>query len=236
MAHTVFNEYRDQFQNTNYPFADSANLTSQQGLTLPQTLFLDAGFCFGSGMPYLSRFTVSADEVVLTVRSDSMEAHARMSVSNIPDNLSFFIDSGQNIGILVSEKVRLGWFATLDPGTYTFFPENTAFAVRCNTPTRTLGVSSLQVDNTGLYGDVWLVGSDGVFLTKSKNGVRIDVLGEVLYKQKEFPGLETPNCLKTINGLPADRYGNLNFGLRLDNSKTRLQITTTDNGIEVKRI
>ena len=236
MAHVIFSEYRDQFQNTNYPFADGADLKSAQGITLPQSIFLDAGFCFGSGMPYLSEVTVEADSVQFTIRSAELTARSRMFLDAIPDNLTFFLESGRNVGLLVSEKVRLGWFAALEPGTYTFYPENTAFALRCNTPTQVLGVSSVQTGGTSLYGDVWLVGADGVFLTKSENGVRIDILGEVLYKQKEFPGLETPNCLRTINGLKADRYGNINFGIRMDNSKTRLQVVTTGNGIEVRRI
>ena len=61
-------------------------------------------------------------------------------------------------------------------------------------------------------GDIWLVGDQGVFLRwEAPNTIRVDVIGVPLYKRflcepnGNFP---TKKFLKTINGCPADEYGN----------------------------
>lgn len=240
MARTIFPEYRDQYQNTKYPFADTVSLTDSSGeVVIPESLFIDAGFCFPAGFPYLSKLNVQSSQIVLTVQSDGLEALCTLPLDDLPDVLYFKTEQGKSMGCLVSEKARLSWFASLSTGEYLFYPENTAFAVRCNIPSKVLGVSSIGAESGALTGNVWLVGADGVFLRQEGNGVRVDILGEVLFKRARCsnPSLfKTPNYLRTLNYMGPDLYGNLFIGMQSANHPNRIRFNTTPNGIEVKRI
>lgn len=240
MPRVIYQEYRDQFENSKYPFMDTANLKDSSGeLIIPDNVFLDAGFCFPSGFPYLSKIVINASSAVFTVESDGDEATCEVSLSDLPDVLHFKTSSKKALGCLVSEAARLSWFASLPTGEYTFYPENTSFATRCNIPSRVLGVSTISADNSSLSGDVWLVGADGVFLRKEGNAVRIDILGEVLYnraKCNDPRAYKTPNYLRSINGVEPDAYGNIFIGLEEDKEASRVRLTTTSGGITIERI
>lgn len=240
MPRVVFEEFRDQYENTRYPFMDTATLVDSTGeLTLPENLFLDAGFCFPSGFPYLSSVVINNTAAIFTITSDSYTAECRMPFDELPDVLRFTTERGRNIGCIVSDKARLAWFATLEPGSYTFYPEQTSFATRCNLGSGALGVSSLGVEDKALTGDVWLVGSDGVFLRYVDGKVEIDILGEVLYKRKacsDPASFETPRYLKTINGIGPDEYGNIQLSFSTEDRKNTIRFITKESGIEIKRI
>lgn len=241
MPRVIYQEYRDEFENTRYPFMDNATLTdSRQTITIPNELFLDAGFCFPDGFPYLSLIDVQPSQIILTVTSGTVEASCTIPTDDIPDVLYFRNAQQKNFGCIVSEKNRLSWLATLDTGTYEFYPEATSFAIRCNLQSQVLGVSSIGTGDKALSGDVWLVGMDGVYLKKvDEHTISINALGEVLYKRKACNDSEkfiTPRYLKTINGMGPDVYGNIFISLAPGNKATRVRLETTANGIEVKRI
>lgn len=142
------------------------------------------------------------------------------------------------MGCIVSESARLNWFASLEEGSWTFYPESASFSLRCNIPCKVLGVSSIGTEDTSLYGDVWLAGADGVYLRSMGEGkIRIDILGEVLHRRAQCSdprNYETPVYLKTLNTIPPDVYGNLTVGLRTHHNRVRF--ITTPDGLEVKRV
>ena len=236
MPRVVFSEYRDQYENTKYPFADTSTLT-YGGITIPDNLFLDAGFYFQEGFPYLSSVVIDENVITLTVTCDSESASCTFSLVDMPDVLRFYNDKNRCLGCIVSDSQRLAWFSSLSQGKHRFYPESTTFALRCNIQSRVLGVATLGTEKEPLYGDVWVVGDDGVYVRKVGNSVRIDVMGEVLYKRKHcVEGFETPNYLRTINGMGPDAYGNVSIQLRNDGDITDLRLTTTKEGIVLERI
>lgn len=239
MARVIFPEYRDQYETTNYPFMDTATLTdASRTLVLPQNLFLDAGFCFPEPLPYLSQLEVQTARAIFTITAGRDTASCTVDMNALPDVLYFTTASGRQMGCLVSEKVRLSWLSSLDAGTYTFYPEATSFAVRCNLPSKVLGVSSICSDEAALTGDVWLVGGHGVFLRHmGGNHIRIDIMGEVLHRRDRCSAaLPAQNCLRSINGVYSDAYGRLVIGLQAGTEhQTKLRINTTTDGLEVTR-
>lgn len=240
MPRVIFQEFRDQYEKTRYPFMDTATLTDVTGtLVIPENIFLDAGFCFPEGMPYLSGIQVQNNRIVLTVTSGSDSASCELDRTAIPDVLHFQNDRKRRMGCLVSEKVRLNWLASIETGEYTFYPEAASFAARCNTPSRVIGASSLGTGQDSMHGDVWLVGADGIYLRHMGNNViRIDMMGEVLHKRANCAGeLEPQVCLKSINHVHSDAYGHLVFGMRPGTAAgTRVQVNTTESGLEIKRV
>lgn len=240
MPRVLFEEFRDQYENTRYPFMDTALMTdSNEGITIPDNIFLDAGFCFPEGFPYLSSIEVNNTSALFTITSGSDTAECRMGFDSIPNILRFRTSRGKYIGCMVSEKGRLAWFAALPVGTYLFYPEHTSFATRCNIRSGALGVASLGVDETSLIGDVWLVGGNGVFLRNVDGKIEIDILGEVLYKRKKCndpDSFETPKYLKSINGVFPDEHGNIQVGFYTEDRKSTIRFITRESGIEIKRI
>lgn len=241
MPRIIYQEFRDEFENTKYPFMDNATLTdSSQAITLPNSIFLDAGFCFPEGFPYLSRIEVGSSKVILTVTSGSVDAMCEVSLDAIPDVLYFKNDQSKTFGCIVSEKSRLNWLAVLETGTYEFYPEATSFAIRCNLQSQVLGVSTIGAGDKAYSGDVWLVGMNGIYLKREDSTtISINALGEVLYKRKncvDSNAFKTPRYLKTVNGIASDIYGNLFISLAPGDKATRVRLNSTPDGIEVKRI
>jgi hypothetical protein len=63
--------------------------------------------------------------------------------------------------------------------------------------------------------DVWLIGEDGVVLRKDENAIRVDIVGDPLFKRKlctttggNIELFVTPNFVRTVNGIKPDEYGN----------------------------
>ncbi|MDO4568790.1 MAG: hypothetical protein Q4D38_00220 [Planctomycetia bacterium] len=231
MPRIIYQEFRDQFENTKYPFEDTATL-SGDSITLPETLFLDGTFYMTE--PYLSEIQVSDTQIRLTVTDDDLHATSLLEDS---DMLYFYTDTKKLAGCLVSDKNRLSWLRSLPIGTYTFYRDATSFAVRCRMPVNTMGVASIGVRDNSLTGDVWLVGADGVFLRYVDDKVRFDVLGEVLYKRKACTtAIQTPRYVQTINGMPPDIYGGFRITSTITGNRPSLRTSTDGKAIEIKRL
>jgi hypothetical protein len=70
------------------------------------------------------------------------------------------------------------------------------------------GVSSFKDElNNTVSGEVWLVGENGVVVRTEGKNIRVDVVGDPLFKRKVDNSFVTPRFIKTINGIPPDEYG-----------------------------
>lgn len=240
MGRTIFPEYRDQYECTKYPFEDTATLRDSEGvMTIPNNIFLDAGFCFPSDFPYLSQVQIGSSDILLKVTAGDEVAECKILLDEMPDVLYFKNKKNQTVGCIVSEKARLSWFVTQPVGTYIFYESATSFAVRCNTPVANEGLLSVSTLNDTFTDKVLLVGGPGVFLeyVDGTNAIRVHILGEVLYKRAQCSGsFTTPNCLRTINGMESDQYGNIMIGMTDPGDVSQIRLNTTADGITIKKI
>lgn len=243
MPSVIFQEYRDSLRLTKYPFVDTASLTcTDNSLTLPAEVFCDASIYIpGAVAPvYIQKLTNNSSGLSITVTDYSKQYLATGEINPRSDSIVLLNPSGQQVGLIVA-STDLTYFTSVPKGEYEFTPKATAFVPRCVVPLEDVGVTSIGAkDGTQLYGDVWLVGRDGVVLRymEDEGGeeenpnkvIRIDIVGDPLFKRadEEF---EPPKFIQTINGSSANDYGDFRIVvgeeddiLRIDNSPEGITI------------
>jgi hypothetical protein len=239
----LYPDFRAELEATKYPFADTVSLLdTTKAMRIEPDSFLDASLYLigASDRLYLSQITVDDTANVLFVISDEFgtaTASAPYTAGATTDVLVFNDPDGRPAGIIISEALRLLRFTTWPAGTYTFKLSATEFVASCVIPTPGIGVRSLRTDEGfAVSGEVWLVGDDGVVITSPSEAViRIDVVGEPLFKRKRCTDTDEfvpPNFIRTINNCPPDAYGNYHIlvGDQLAGD-TILRIYPTDAGV-----
>ncbi len=238
----LFPEFYDQYENTPYPFLDSATLRTQNsGQRLDEGIFLDAGlFPVGASGPlYLYQILVSDTEVTLRIADQTRDPIAEGSFDrlHLPELVELRDGWGRCAGVLVSEPHRLAQLAGWPNGIHTFLPNATTFAPSCVIPTPEVGVRGL-VTAAGklLTGDIVLVGDDGVVVRPDPEDgsmIRIDIVGDPLFRRRlcsPTQVFETPRFVKTINGRPPDASGNFNLTVGDHLSEDTVLRIYTDGG------
>ena len=109
------------------------------------------------------------------------------------------------------------------------------FAATCVTPMPAAGVRGFTTpDGTLFTGDVWLVGEDGVVVREEDGAVRIDVVGDPLFRRRLCQPVQlftTPRFVKTINGMRPDARGDFKITAgRALAADTVLRVYTDDTG------
>lgn len=202
-------EWRDDNAESAYPFADTANFTSNLGTTLDPDLFLDASIYLpgGTAAPVLSSISVTGSEVVVTVTAGTKSASGSFDPFDPPSaGLELTDAAGRAAGLLVSDADRLSRFRAWREGTHTF---NAPFVAAVVLPAPDPGVRAVVLsDGTTLTGDVWLFGEDGVVLREVDGRIRVDIVGDPLFRRRLCGAVDlfvTPAFIRTVNDLrPAD--------------------------------
>lgn len=219
MTQIVHPEFRDYFETTRYPFADSASLDNAEGDFIGESIFLDASFypVGGTERLYLSRVEITNDEAILTLGDENTDslASATFSLVDPGDEIRFTDSFGRPAGLIVSEASRLATFQSWSLGTHLFSVGETEFAARVCIPTPEIGLRGILLEDGSVFtDDIWIVGDDGVIVrretvTVPKTGftdevevhevIRIDVVGDPLYRRRLCANVfETPRFLRTI--------------------------------------
>ena len=243
MSKIVFGDWRDDNVQRKYPFADDATLVGAD-LTLPNSLFLDGRLypVGGNETLYLNR--VAREESTITfaifATGPGELATASYDVTDIPESgeLAFYDSYGRPAGMLLSSRTALEAFSGLNSGTYEFIAAETQFAPAVIVPQPEAGVRGFVLpDGETLFGDVWIVGEDGVVVRRDEDGsLRIDLIGDPFAARKlcedeeigdEDIDVTTPYCpLETINKIPPDEFGNYRLMVGSNESlSTILRIT-----------
>lgn len=212
---TFHPEFRDEQLETNYPFSDHATLLSNTLQPIEPDTFLDASiYVVGLGPgAYIPRVSVKSSTITIYIgdQVDQLRASATFNVTDPPTLLKIVDKYGRPGGILISSPERLAIFQTWPPGDHVFDQAATEFVSAVVIPTPEVGLRGLLTPAGELFvGDVWLVGESGVVLREDDGAIRIDIIGDPLVNRKlcEPAGLfDTPNFLRTINGIPADERG-----------------------------
>lgn len=216
----LYGEWRAQNAATQYPFTERATLRNQDGDQLLDGMLLDAAI-YAPGLQeraYLSRVTIEHDRVTLTIGDAAAVERASGSSPLIrPAAAVALADSyGRPAGLLVSDGVRLGAFQSWSLGVHEFQRTQTPFCPTVCFPAPEGSVEGFLLDDGSFVsGDVWLVGEDGVVITRGMgliretacqedrtvDVVRIDAVGDPLYRRRlcaPHELFETPRFLRKV--------------------------------------
>ena len=239
----IFPEFREQFELTRYPFTDSSSLLTDTGMLLPANTFFDMVLHgYGTvGPVHLRSVTVTASRVVLTFADLQLTevAYGRFSIGAVPDNLPLADPAGLDAGLLVSEAIRLTAFTTWPIGTHTFTPDAASLVPSVVVPLPAVGVRAIELpDGSQLVGDVWIVGDDGVVVREQDGDIRIDLVGDPLFRRRLCDPLNqfsSPEFVRTINGQSPDQYGNYDIQVADEGApNTILRIYTQDGELFIE--
>ena len=242
----IFPAFRDQFEATRYPFADTATLASTAGRTLDPDLFLDAALqpLGASGTVFLAGIEIDPTAITLALGDNLTKtlATSRFNPLDPPDVLAFDDQYSRPAGILVSESSRLARLKIWPTGVYVFTRAATEFAAACVFPLPGEGLRGLLTDRRRiLMGDVWLVGENGVVLRQDADGViRVDIVGDPLFARRlcsDTDVFTTPEFLRTINECGGDQYGNYQLAVGTGLAgKPILRVVPSPAGILIEAI
>ena len=258
MARTVHPEFRDRQDDSMYPFGDHATLVSSNNAVqlFPDT-FIDAaiypiGSLEGVGITKIVITTGRTATVYIGDEDESELATGEVDFIAPGDTVSLQDAYKRPAGVLVSDSNRLSIFQSWRAGIYKF--TNAVFAASVVTPMPEVGVRGFLTVDTGtpelFYGDTWLVGENGAVVRREGNTIRVDFVGDPLFRRKLCTGdpdmFDTPNFLQTINGHRPDLEGNFNLTvgehaaldtvLRISPIEAGLKITAIGQPLETARI
>ena len=213
-------EWRQSLEDTKYPFEDGATLVNSTNKSIPPDIFLDAHLypIGASSNMYLSRVEVTSAKVTVHIGDDSSRSVASgdISVSSPTDSVRLTDSYGRPAGILISDSSRLGVLRAFGLGTHDFRSTASSFVAGVCMPTPQVGVRGVQLDDGSLLaGPVWLVGEDGVVVSRetvenpatcdtaaqTQEVIRVDVVGDPLFRRRLCTPKElftTPSFIKKI--------------------------------------
>jgi len=246
MPTIVFPEFRDVNKLTKYPFVDTATLTSlDEEITLPTNLFCDASIYIpGAIAPvYIQKIAITGTGITLTVSDTTKKYIATGEITPRNNTIELFNKDEHQVGLLVA-SVDFTYFTGVSKGEYEFVPKATSFVPRCVIPLQDAGVTSIGTEEKKLYGDIWLVGKEGVVLEyvseETDNPeeedisvpkvIRINLVGDALFKRLD-PTFEVPKFVQTINGSPSNEYGD--FKIVVGEEDDILRIKNSPDGITI---
>lgn len=198
-------EWRESHYGTKYPFADNVTLTNDDGIFIPEDIFLDAVFypIGGGANLYLSKIVLTYETVTIYLGDENNDelASCSFAILQAPSQAVFYDEFERPAGVIISEPIRLVTFQSWGVGTYLFTAEQSGFAATCCIPTPQIGVRGFVLDDGSIMtGDVYLFGDDGIILSVTDmtddtaplcirdqeeiKTIRVDVVGDPLFVRK----------------------------------------------------
>lgn len=245
----LFPEFRDEYEPTRYPFADTALLTPTRDemQALDADMFLDASLypIGATGFLYIDRINIAQRAVTISIADQNLRSKASVIFDPLfaPDVLRVSDPFGRPAGVLVSNSIRLARFGSWPPGDHLYRPTSTTFVVACVIPTPEVGVRGiLTARDELLTRDVLIVGDNGVVVRQgtSPDNIRVDIVGDPLYIRKLCGPAErfsTPLFIKTINGCSPDPQGNFNITVGDHfNETTIIRVYPSADGLVVEAV
>lgn len=219
-------------------------MISVSGIKIPSPAFLDARIYTlgGENDQYISSIRVTSSSVYIAV-SDRALGEVAVGELKDGDTLYLFDSFDRPSGVI---KLNANILRTADkiPFDLEFTPVGLSFCGSCVVPQPDTGVTGLLSDNHLMYGDVTLIGEEGVVLKRSGNDIKVHIIGDRLSVrracEKDDPDWEPPRPIKEIvvNGdisLLPDEFGNISlFGGANEAEDNVIRITPTETGISIK--
>jgi hypothetical protein len=208
--------WREAQAASRYPFADSASLTTTDGLVLPRQAVLDASVHPPAAGPFrLLAVRVSASAVAIDVAGVGRDALATATfTAAVPDEvLPLLTPAGRPAGLLVLDPTAASTLRAWPRGTHEFRSGTADFVPSVCAPAAPGGVAGIVVGDEVFSGEVTLVGENGVVLSveaddgSGRRVIRFDVVGDPLFFRSDCegakheaggPGLEAKSYLKKL--------------------------------------
>jgi hypothetical protein len=247
-AEIFYPDYNDEGVGNLYPFADDAVLRTTDGLDFDPDMLLDASI-YPAGLDKdaaLTAVIVDVDSIRLVIGDRTASSRCEGSFTRLdtkaPSGFTLFDNLGRNAGVLVANPDLALALHSWPVGTHPFAPGTAKFAVSTTVPSPQLEVTGIATtDGEIASGAVWLVGEQGVVVTKEDDElIRIDVVGDPLFAQRlcEPNGLFTPptpiRAIRFIDDYghkvktTPDAYGNITIAVSdLSVGDTILRISPT---------
>lgn len=244
MTASYYQDWRGSNDRVKYPFDESSLMQNDDGVIVPDDLFIDARLYPLGGGPrqymsqivkagsILSFYIANSDGTVLASGSYNGSSPPTRYTITLSDTL------GRTAGVLVTESSRISPLLGWADGMYEFTVGQTEFAAGVAVPMPTHGVRSLRVDDTeALSGHVYLVGGRGVVLTVSGSEIKVNIVGEPRFKQLlcADDGFTYPCPVKTINGLRPDAHGNFTIvPCGVDSTHNPIRVVPVEHGLRIE--
>lgn len=239
-------EFRDRNRENRYPFGDNASLKTADGqFEIDDDTFIDASLHVIGAVDrlFISNINVTSREVTLSFSdvTRSVKATASFDPLSPAEHVRVVDLVGRPAGLLLSDALRLSRFSSWSEGDHPFDLGATEFAASVVIPTPQEGVRGLQVPAGGTCnGDVWLVGDNGVVLREVDGKIRIDAVGDPLFRRRLCQPaalFSNKTFLQTINQCPPDEFGNYALPVSgLATEDTVLRVYPTDEGLVVEAV
>ena len=219
-------EFRDELEPTRYPFGENATLRNSEGRFFLEGTFLGAAIypVGGADRFYISQVTITHVEVTITIGDSAVDSlcSGTFDLVDLPSLVRLTDAFGRTAGVLVSEPDRLAVFQTWGVGEHNFTVEQTELVAECCYPVPGVGLRGILLDDGSvLYGDVWLVGDDGVVLRQetitvpgpcgedpvTQTLIRVDVVGDPLFRRRLCDPddlFETPQFVRKLTFVQDD--------------------------------
>lgn len=235
-------QFRDENQQSRYPFTDSSTLVSTEGYQLFQNWLVDALIYAPTVSAALSVTEIHIDGAELTVTVGLTSSGVTVCTGTInlesgPDGTVQLLDVyGRPAGVLLADPNSLTALRQFAISTVTFAPGAVDFVASVIVPSPEPGVRDFaDTTHLPLPNDVWLVGENGVQLTRTDdNMIRVDIVGEPLFVRLTCANTATfsaPVFLQTINGIPPTDWGGFTIQVgRTLSTKPALRIYVDDTG------
>lgn len=217
-------EWRETNIERRYPFADDATLTNGD-VVIPENAILDAVLHPVGHTGQLFCSTISVSRQTITVQfSDGLrgvQASGQWGPGTDPSRIRMDDAMGRPAGLLVPGPGLTdieGW----SDKDHEFTFQQTALAPRCMLPMPDDGLGGLRrEDDDAVYGHIWIVGENGVYLTLDDNRLRLDLIGDNLRNIRRCAetsvelseNLAQRIGLKTINNVGPDIVGEFNISI-----------------------
>ena len=238
-------QFRDENADSRYPFTDSSTLLGSAGRQLDENWLLDALLYPPNNTSPLAVLSIEINGADMTVfvgvsSSGTVLCSGTISLEDTPDGSIPMTDEfGRPAGILLADPNALTALRQYAIGTVSFAPGTAEFVASVVVATPEPGVRNFaDKTNPPLANDVWLVGENGVQLTKTEEGyVRVDIVGEPLFVRftcAETAAFEAPVFLRTINSIPPTYWGGFTLQVgRVLSTKPALRIFSQDDTIYI---
>jgi hypothetical protein len=206
-------EFRDEAQQSLYPFSDSASLQTRDGLLVEIGTFLDASVYLAGSQARLgiTSIATAADgqaEIALGDAGDARRATSLVDLSAGDEVLLIRDSNDRPAGQFVVDPGLIASWRSWPLGTHTFLAGAAELVASCVIPLPEIGVRALA-DVAGQIhtGHAWIVGEQGVVVLPANNGsgIEVHVVGDPLFVRRlcDPAGAQRLDVkvLKTINGI-----------------------------------
>lgn len=213
--------WRNDAAASSFPFVSTLEASADTGFPFPVAAVLDASFYAVPGRLLLTQIDVAEDGVAtiwVGTEDEPKLASAEVAPADTNEQIAFRTEHGRDYGILVVDPTPLQTITAWTSGSHGF-AEQLEFVVSTIFPASTGIEGFLLDDGTLLTDDVWLVGEDGVVVRSINGLLRVDVVGDPIFRRAlcEESGLfVTPRFVKTISGISPDDYNGFTITPGLD--------------------